>query len=122
MSNVKQYVEIFYPGSLFANVETKPVDNRNVTIDLPKGAYGYRFFERTEVEQDGETLIGNKKNYSGIHYKGTVYTLEELEQQFPSEEHRILISNIKNNGHKKAIRTIVGNWQPFEDNDVLLNS
>jgi hypothetical protein len=116
---LKHYVEFYYPGTFVAETETREVASRDVPPDdVPRGAYGYRFFDREEVEQDGETLRGERKNWSPTTFYGHEYTVEQLKAEFPSE--RILISNVEGNGYKRAVRTDRGWWQQLSDGDVVL--
>jgi hypothetical protein len=116
----KTFVEILYPGSLFSESTVKVVENRE-PIELPEGAFAFRFFDQTISEVDGETLTGKPKNYSGKYYKGEVYTLEQLEEEFGgSGKHQILISNCRYNDWGRVVKTVRGNWQPLEENDVVL--
>lgn len=114
----KLYVEFFYPGSLFSESTTQEVTSKE-NIKLPERAFGYRFFEREEVTlEGGELLKGANKNHSGMYYKGTLYTLEEV-KQIPNTE--ILQCNMEMNGDKLVIKTIIGNWQPFTEKDTLIS-
>ena len=116
---VRHYVEFYYPGSLFAETSTKEVARRDpALVKLPKGAYGFRFFDRTEIEEGGETLMGERKNFSRFTYYGEEWPLERIERELPNE--RILISNIKGNGYKAAVKTIRGNWMWLEKGDRVL--
>ena len=111
------YVEIYYPGSLFPETSTKQVPDRS-PIELPGGAYAYSFFDREEVQAEGETLTGKEKNRSGMFYTGELFTIKELKERHP--EKRVLISNIEGNGYSKAVLTRAGNWQPFAENDTMI--
>lgn len=114
----KTYMEIFYPGSFFSETSEKLVTSRKVPTKCPKGAFGVRFFDREEMKKGGEVLFGKNKNYSAKYYWGTTYTPAQIKKEFPDQD--ILYSNVKNNGYKKAVRTVMGNWQPVEDKDVVI--
>lgn len=114
------YMRVFYPGLFFAGHSDVKVADRSV-VELPKGSFGYRFFEREETELNGKLLVGPSENFSGLHTQGEVLTLEEIKQKLPkTRDNLTLISNLECNGFKKAVRTIMGNWQYFQDGDVLL--
>lgn len=116
----KHYVEFFYPGVFISETSTKEISNRDAKINLPKGAYGYRIFSREEVVLDGETLYGERKNYSGITYYGKILTLDDVKELEPKDHYEILISNMEINKYDKVVRTICGNFQPLDKNDVVV--
>jgi hypothetical protein len=115
----KHFIEIFYPGSLFAETATQEIKSREEKVNIPKESYGFRFFDQSHVLSNGETLIGPRKNVSGMTFIGKKYSLEELKQQFPEE--RRLYSNVKQN-FKFAVKTRRGNWQGVGENDIVLES
>lgn len=114
----KTFIEILYPGSLFPESQIEEVKDR-AQIPLPKGAFAYQFFDQQEVESDNEILRGKPKNYSGRFYEGTVYTKEEVIKEVG--ENSSIVFNIDWN-NDKAIKTVLGNWQPFTPKDTLLSS
>ncbi len=117
---LKQYIEFFYPGSFVSESSAQEVADRTPPAELPKGAYGYRFFARSEVTQDGETLRGQPKDYSGMTYYGEVMTLEEVKALTPSSDYRILVSNIECNGWDRVVRTIRGQFMPLNAGDSVV--
>lgn len=113
----KHYVEIYYPGSFFPETTIKEVESRK-PIEMPKGAYAFKFFDRTEVETtEGERLTGDRKNESGMYYAGEVFTLAQVKDKFPEADK--LIFNMECNKWDKVIRTVRGNFQPFTETDVV---
>ncbi len=116
---LKHYVEFAFPGCFFNEYESQEVPERNPeVINVPENAFAFRFYDRTEVTMDGELLIGEKKNYSPWTYFGTAYTVEEIKANFP--QYQTLISNMENNGWDRAVKTRAGNWQPLEENDIVI--
>lgn len=115
---LKQYVEVFFPGSFVSETSVREVANRVDAFELPRGAYGYRFFARNEIEQDGETLKGGRKDVGPMTYYGEVLTLEDV-QALPGG-HRILVSNMKCNKRERVVRTIYGDFHPLDAWDVVL--
>ncbi len=116
--SLKHYVTFYYPGILMNEEETRLISSRRDKIEIPKGSFGYRFFDRTETELDGETLKGKPKNHSGIHYLGKKMSLAEVKKELPAE--KILISNMECNGYKHVVKTIRGNFQPLERRDKII--
>ncbi len=47
-------------------------------------------------------------------------SLAEVKEELPAE--KILISNMEGNGYKYVVKTIRGNFQPFEKKDKILVS
>lgn len=116
---LKHYVEFSYPESFVSEDVIREVAERNpALITLPKYAYAYRFFDRTEIIVDGEKLVGEPKNFSPLTYLGKVYTLEQVKAEFPKA--KVLISNIECNGWERVIKTRWGIWIPlWEDGTVI---
>ena len=111
-----KYVEFYYPGCFCSetnSVKLKP----NQKIELPRGAYAYRTFEREEAVVSGEKLLGRPKCFGKMHIKGEAYTLDQVKRM--KGNHRILISNMQNNGYKKVVKCAQG-FIPFESDMVLL--
>lgn len=108
---LKHYVEFYYPGSFLPETDVKEIKNRETKITLPKGSYGYQFFDIEEVVEKGELLKGQPKNHSGMYYKGKLYSYKEAQKEFADK--KILLSNMKNNGWKWIVCTVAGNFQPF---------
>jgi hypothetical protein len=117
---LKQYVEFFYPGSFMSETSAQEVADRAPPDELPKGAYGYRFFARSEVVQDGETFIGKNKDYSPTTYCGEVFTLEDVKALTPRGNYRILVGNMECNKWDRVVRTIHGQFMPLNDGDAVL--
>ena len=112
---LKHYVEFFYPGVLFAESSSVSIDAResfNVT-DVPTNAYAYRFYDREEIDQNDEKLVGPIKHISGFYFFGKVYDADDVVTLFP--EASILARNMQYNGWNKVVKTRCGNWQPFDE-------
>ena len=118
---LKHYIQWHFAGSFFSNVKLQEVPDRRDTLGdtvPPDGAYGFRFLSRQEVEIDGEVMTGAQRNESPMTYFGEVLTLEQV-KQLPGDN-RILISNMEGNGWERVVRTILGNFQPLRDGDVVV--
>ncbi|MCL2354831.1 MAG: hypothetical protein FWC68_02955 [Oscillospiraceae bacterium] len=114
----RHYVEYFYPGIFLSESSVEEVSHRDFDrIVMPERAFAFSFFDREEVEQDGETLVGKPKNISPKCYEGKVYTLDEVKKAFPEAE--TLIFNMEANGWERVVKTIRGNWQPLEEGDCV---
>jgi len=116
---IRTYVEFLLPGTMFSEAETRPLPYRGAPItNVPARCFGYRVFDRREVEEGGETLVGKPHNYSPTTYFGREYSVADLVRDMPHE--RVLISNIRDNGYHRAVRTRLGNWQPLRDGDLVV--
>lgn len=118
---LKHYVRRYSPGILFAESSDVEISRRDpVVVELKKHHFGFRFFDREEVEQDGDTLRDKDKNLSGMFYpNGKTYTLAQVKEYFPAE--KILISNMKGNGYDMVVRHRGGGFMPFEQTDRVMD-
>jgi hypothetical protein len=113
------YIEFLYPGTFFAESGSRRVERRELPEAIPGQATGYRFFTRTEVDVDGEKLVGRPKDYSGWTYFGKEYSAEQV-QAMAGEHVRILRDNMRINGWTRVVQTAYGQWYPLTDGDVVV--
>lgn len=114
-----QYIEILYPGSFVSETEFQKCKSRDDTLKLPKGAYGYRFCDREEIVVDGNTLVGDFKNFSNWFYRGEVYELARVEKELPDEH--ILLANMRVNKWARVLKCSQG-FTNLNDDDVVLSN
>lgn len=116
----RHYVEFLYPGAFVSESSVREIkEGERDNIEIPDGAFGYRFFERMETKSDnGETLKGNKRNVTGWHYKGQKLSLVDIENMYPEKD--ILISNMRNNNWMYVVKTKFGQFIPLSGGDVVL--
>jgi hypothetical protein len=116
----QDFVTLMSPGSFFSEETVYPVDSWDpeaVRARVKPHHFALRFHTRERGPDDLDSRVSAR---SGVYYVGgEVYTLEEVERQFP--ECGTLIRNMRNNDWARAVRTRIGNWQPFDDGDTLLN-
>ena len=114
------FIEYLYPGIIMCDTSTTEVANRDIPKDIPEPCIAFRFFDKTIVKIEEETLKGKANNFSGWHYLNSKeYSLSEMETEHPG-----LITVISNMKTNKSNRAVVTNWgQVFllEDNDVILS-
>lgn len=108
---LKHYIEYLHPGSFVAENSEAPVPMRALPAQIPQRVAGYRFFSRTEIECEGEKLIGQRRDVSPWTYFGKSYTVDDLAKEVGTDS--ILYGNIALNGYAGAVRTIFGNWYPL---------
>jgi len=117
----KYFVEFYYPGILVSETSIKEIskDTNIDDIEVPKNAYGFKFFKKAYKTENGINLDSDRLNESRMYYVGgVVYSLEDVKKRYPSKE--ILIRNMENNNYENVIRCRTGNWQVFEDGDFVL--
>lgn len=85
---------------------------------MPKGAYGFRFYDQEEEDRNGEMLKGVQKNYSGWYFIGRKMTLEDVKKEMPDS--KILISNMECNRYKAVVHTKRGQCFSLGDNDIVM--
>jgi len=116
---LKHYVRLFFPGVFFAETSECIIKTRDVNnITIPDNCYGYMFYDREETMLHGVELQSGEINKTGIHYFGRAMTLAEVKKELPSE--RILIFKMENNGWDRVVKTRTGNFQPFEEDDCIV--
>ena len=108
-----------------------PEGKRNVYEEIPKRDFkfvsildsqviGFQFFDKLIVEEDGEILEGKEKNYSGVYYKGTRMTQEDLSHI--KTIHAALILNAMGLcNHRECVKTGEDEFYLLHQNDVVLS-
>jgi hypothetical protein len=118
---LKHYIEFCLPGVIVAETTVRPIASREAKVEWPKNAFCYRIFDREEVEQNGETLRGEPKNYGPRVIRGEVWPLERIKREMPGREP--LTSNIEHNypRTKAAVKCATGNWIGLEPGDQVVS-
>jgi hypothetical protein len=116
----KHFVTFHSPGLLFADSSEKPISSWSVSeARAMAGEYchGFRFTTRgrEECELDSRVIKSSAMYYLG----GEVLTVEQIERRHDDRD-RILISNMRNNGYARVVRTKFGNTFPLEEGDVVI--
>ena len=120
-TKTKTFVEFVFPGLLFSETSVREVECRDRQMKMPKGAYGFRFFDVTDTVVDGETLTGNRKNFSPMHYPGAeTIPADKVPERFPDDRHKILRSNVRINEMRGIILTRTGNAVEWREDDVVM--
>lgn len=112
------YMRIYYPGSFVSETSEKKVTSRTPPKERPKGAYAVQFFDQEEIKKGKEILEGKPKNFSPTYFWGKEYSASEAIKEVG--EGSILASNVRGNGYKRLVKTVMGNWQPLENKDEVL--
>ncbi len=120
----------YLPGSLFPEEITRPIDNGPDIVDraaaqAPTGTFC--FVLSTVLTADpvsdgrGGTLAVQPKTIdkTGRYYLGG-RLFDQDEVAALGDSHRTVLANMQGNRWALVILTSQGNWQPFEDPDVLL--
>lgn len=127
----------YMPGSFLAEDTARELSDLSADAALtvaPDNAFAFVLYESPicdfEFDASRFRLLPIPQNESAKHYiGGEVFTCDELRELAIAEgdpkKYDILISNVSSGwGHTleegRAIRCRTGNWQPFEDGDVLV--
>lgn len=127
------------PGSFFAEDAVRELSDRSVDAAVtmaPDGAFAFQLYDSPicdfEFPADLFRIAPIPQNESAKHYLGGhVFDCDELRELGASEgdprKYNTLISNItkwtpSGSVEGKAIRCRTGNWEPFEDDDVLVET
>lgn len=79
----KHYVEFFYTSKIPVGPEEKEIAERSDDlVRVPKGASGYRFFDREETIVDGEPVKDDPCNFSPYIYFGTSLTQKDVRKLY----------------------------------------
>ncbi|QQG38821.1 MAG: hypothetical protein HYS32_04465 [Candidatus Woesearchaeota archaeon] len=121
----KQYVEYFLPPVELGQedrrvvIKTTTRDPRTLVEQAPEGCFGFRLFERQSmIAQDGEELLGEPRNHTGIQYFGGVLmSLKEASRRFLVGS---AVNNFRREGVKKVVFTGDRSLKPFRLEDVVL--
>jgi hypothetical protein len=130
MDDYEHFAEYLHPGSFFPEECSKKLPERTIAAavaEAPEDAYCFTFYDRVATAPDlGSELMVVRRplNRSSRHYLGgQVFTLPELrtwiDEHGGDERHFALYANIRGYG-TRAILCRTGNWQPFTDDDVLI--
>lgn len=126
----QEFVEFYSPGTFMPETTRKPVEGRDVDaakvmakdITERHGAtpFGFRFItkERSDDDFDSREIDRSPMYYLG----GKVETLAEVEAR-ATDDDRILLINMRNNGIKRII-TNTNSWKftgELYDDDIVLD-
>ena len=111
MSGIKHFVTFYYTGSFMSEETTEEISTRS-EIDIPKYAFCYQFHDE---------VGGEKINKTGRYYLGEVQNIEQVQSLNTDGKLDILISNMKSNKWDLVIKTRLGNYQPFTDDDKCVD-
>lgn len=123
----KTFVEFRFPGIMVTEKMVREVTERAPEkIEVPEDAFAFTFFDRFQgmvKDEDQEIPVssGPVNRSKGVYYiGGQTMTKEEILAQVPDPA--TLISNLEDEGCDCAIKTRMGNFQPFEDDDILIKA
>ena len=102
---IMHFVEYVFPDLLMCHSYEEPISHRDPKkVNITDRCSGFRFFDiRVEII-DGETLMGEKKNFSNWYYDGDKMTFEEAIAICSDENKKILIESFKANGYTAVCR------------------
>jgi hypothetical protein len=119
-------VEYEFPGSFFSESTTREIAERDPNLAMlirPVGAYAFRFFDVADDIPDlgpEYTVVRKPLNQSSRYFiGGDVFTADGVSAL--GGDHEILLANMRGNDYKHVIRCSTGNWQVFENGDVVMS-
>ena len=113
---LKHYVEFLYPCISGCGTLVREISERDISkVDIPADCFVFRFFDRRETVEDGETLMGERKNISGVQYLGEIITLEQAKAAYWNDDkYNILIENMEQNPSAAVVlKTKSGRFIPI---------
>jgi hypothetical protein len=138
VSTDKHWAKYYLSDSFFAGDQAVELSDRSVDAAVaraPEYAFAFVLYDTAvpafEFDASLFRVVPIPQNYSAKHYLGgVIYTCDGLRALAVEEgepgKYRRLISNVTNYSatgdpvEGRAIRCRPGNWQPFEDGDVLV--
>jgi len=117
---LKHFVEYFYPGIIVSDSSAEETKHRDYTkIKVPKEAYGFKFYDREVIVDNGEILKGKSKNHSSMFYHmGQIMTKADVKKRV--KKNYTLLSNMRINEWEKVIKTKFNQFMPYEKGDVII--
>lgn len=64
----KHYVRFHVPGTFFVDFYDEEIESRDVDFKIRGGADAYHFYDRDELEIDGQKFLGEIRNESEVYY------------------------------------------------------
>ena len=98
-----------------------PVDSRDISsVEIPKDAYGYRFFDiLNQFSDDGVWLGSDRVDFTPFYYfGGIVYTIAKAKKALPKL--RDTMEKMERYGTKKIISFKNGKWDVFNEHDLII--
>lgn len=132
---VKHYVEYVCPAIRSPILHTMEIEERDVSkVTVIDGCSGFRFFDITEIEFEGEILRGERKNISGWYYRGEKMNIEVAIKLYKNDDIQYThLTNYKYNGCSRVCKlndecysripkgeTIYNRFVPLMENDSTI--
>lgn len=124
----EHWVKFLLPGTLFpeeTRVQLESRSTREAMAFADKNAYAFKLYDvevRTGVLEDGEKIENRRMvNESGMYFiGGKLLDKEDIAKENElNNRYSILLSNMESNGYEYVVRCRTGNYQPFQEGDVL---
>src|SRR5262249_36223663 len=127
-STTTTYVSYLMPGVFLSEEDVRKVSTRNPERDLeaaPTNSFAFFYYDvvTTIVDADGENVetTSGRRNISGRHYIDAKELDLDAVKALPGN-HDALIANMEGNGWDPVLLCRTGNYQPLQDDDVLLTT
>lgn len=131
-TDVHHRAEFQLPGFMFTENVTREIptrDDADVLAVAPDHAFAFRVCDVPAVvpNMDGFTVTPIPYNWGPRTFiGGDVFDVDMIESDdrlradLGLSDDRTLIANARSNGWPRVIRCRTGNWQPFEDDDRVV--
>lgn len=126
MKTTVPMVEFFAHGIMVSETYTEEVDHRDpYQIELPKGTFGFCFFDKVihilELDDGRKMEHVERINESGKYYPGgIVFNQQDIKKMRDmNRNYSALYDNMVGNKWPLVVKTILGNFQPFEGGDQV---
>lgn len=104
---MKNCIEFYKMGISLAPFLTKEVKSQDMSnIDVPVGAYMFRFFEVDDS--------GHKQNFSEYYYIGREISIEDFKKKYPQ------VDSVDFNGYDKILITPDSHFYPLKENEKVI--
>lgn len=112
------FVACYYPDQPYCTIH-KVINRDPHTVQVPRGAYCFRYFDEWSTVIDSVTLKSGKLNYSPVYfYGGRLLSLDDVIREMP--QLTTLIRSMQVNGYERIIKCPDGTVHFWTDEMVLI--
>ena len=116
---LKHFVEFFYTSKIPVGPEEEEIEERRDSlVKLPKGASGYRFFDREETIVDGELVKDDPCNFSPYLYFGELLSRKDVKKRCGRKS--LIYKFMKAKDYSRAVLTGDNTILCVEEDDIVL--
>jgi hypothetical protein len=116
----RKYIEYYYPGILFSESSKEDVESFDPSeLTIPDACFGFEYHSVEEIfiDEKWRPLTETNKSHGMIYPDGEIFDEEKLIAE--NQNKGFLLDNMRGNGWNLVVRTKVGNFQPFRNEDRI---